>query len=458
MIALITAVVVMLAATLLIGLTQRMVSSHSRRLVQAQVALSEASAADGLARLIQLHGAGGLPGEISFHLAGVETAFSLIEQGTAGIRTGFYPIENPGGAVVIPAGSSLVTASVTGPGVVSLVVYSDRTFQPVAEYTIETGMTPVAGAGLPGGSGTGAVVLLQDGGGMAVCAVTAEGAAVTPISGGIPLMGNSHLSAGYSQSDQPLLIVTNGFNQGVFINAATGETEHIVSPPGTSPVFMPGGSVFGTVAGAGSSIGASRIRDVFSGDFNNDGIPDMAFVSPFSLTVLSGATGELYTAVPGGSLICWGDVQGRNGLAAMWSQPGGGENWLRLGYQGFSGFVPEPMYRMGWQGRFTGSGNTFAGFIGDAAVVASSSGYIQELLSGAVFTGNADGGQLDFFLMGPDGLEVFFNPVNGDGSRLAFQSENTYRGETGRGSVHLFSIYGSGSERRVFHSLEGASR
>lgn len=458
MIALITALVVMLAATLLIGLTQRMVSSYSSRLAQAQVSLSEASAADGLARLIELQGTGGLSREVSFQLAGVETRFTLIEQGTAGIRNGFYPVENAREAVVIPAGTNLVTAAVTGPGLVSVVIYSDRTFQPVALYTIETGMTPVAGAGITGPDGTGAVVLLTGGGETAVCTVTAEGITTTYVQESIHVPGNAFLTAGYPPSGQPHLIVTNGFNHGVYLNAATGGTEHIVSPPGTSPVFMPGGSVFGTPGGAVSSIGASRVRDVLGGDFNNDGVPDMAFAAPFSLTVFSGATGELFTARPGGSLICWGDVQGRNGLAAMWSQPGGGENWLRLGYQGFTGFVPEPMYRMGWEGRFTGSGNTFAGFIGGAGVVASSSGYIQELLTGAVFTGNADGGQLDFFLMGPDGLEAFFNPVDGDGSRLVFQAENTYRGETLTGNVHLFSIYGTGSGRRVFHSLEGESR
>ena len=458
MIALITATIVMLAAALLIGVTRSMVNSYSTRLADAQVALSEASAADGLAMLIEREGIGGLTESVSFSLAGVETEFSLIEQGTAGFRTGFYRIENPAEAVVIPTGRSMASASATGPERVSVVFYSSRTFQPVAEYTLETSMAPVAGTGIFGAHGNGVVLVHKGGGETAVYAVTDQGITGSTFSGNIFIPANAHLSAAYSPSGQPLLIVSNGSNCGVLFNAETAEAMNVTSPPGTSPVFMPDGSLFGTTGEGGYSPGFIRVREAFSGDFNNDGIPDMAFASSHSLTVVSGATGEIHTARPGGVLVCWGGVQGRSGLAAMWAAPGGGENWLRLGHFGFNGFTPDMIYRMGWQGRFTGTGNTMAGILNGSAVVASSSGNTQELLEGDVFIGNADGDQLDFFLMGQDGLEAVFNPVNGDGNRLVFQTRNTYMGETIPGNTYIFSIYGSGTVRRVFHSLEGVSR
>jgi hypothetical protein len=217
---------------------------------------------------------------------------------------------------------------------------------------------------------------------------------------------------------------------------------------------MPDGTVFGSFSDAASfSIG--RVKDVFPGDFNSDGFSDMAFATSFSLMVCSGANGQLYRALPGGSLACWGQVHGRNGISGMWQLPSGEEVWLRLGYDGFNEFIPEAIYRMGWEGRYEGYGNTFSGIIHGSAVAASTSGYLQELLSGSVFIGNADGGYLDFFVLREDGVEAFFNPVNGDGVRMVFQAENTLNRETRMGNTHVFSIFESGNQRRVFHSLQG---
>jgi len=97
MIAMITAVVVMLAATLLISLTERMVKAHQKRLLDAQIALSETSAADGLAYLLETEGSGAAAGTVSFELAGVATEFSLAETGSAGIRRGYYSLDDPSG-------------------------------------------------------------------------------------------------------------------------------------------------------------------------------------------------------------------------------------------------------------------------------------------------------------------------------------------------------------------------
>ncbi len=58
-------------------------------------------------------------------------------------------------------------------------------------------------------------------------------------------------------------------------------------------------------------------------DFNNDGRDDMAFATRFSLSVYSGATGNLYTNAPGGSLTSWGSVDDRTGLCGMWHMPNG---------------------------------------------------------------------------------------------------------------------------------------
>jgi hypothetical protein len=139
----------------------------------------------------------------------------------------------------------------------------------------------------------------------------------------------------------------------------------------------------------------------------------------------------------------------------MWLMPGGGEKWFRLGFLGFTEFNPENIYRMGWEGRFEGSGSILAGFVDGMAVVASSPGGTQQLFSGDAFTGDADGGELDFFQIHNDGVEAYFNPVSGDGLQMVFKATNTFMGEETQGNTHVFSIYEIDGVRRVFHSLEG---
>lgn len=451
MIALITAVVVMLAATLLISLTERMVNSHSERLFNAQIALSETSAADGLAYLIETAGTGAASTGSSFTLAGVRTEFTLTETGTAGIRNGFYQLRNPEGTVIIPTGVNLVSAASNGE-TVTISFYSDETFRSTLEFTISTAMRPVAGTGITVNGENGAVVVLQGFGETMLCAVTENGIVAGSTIDFVSITENSHLSASCSAFGEPMIVISSGSGSGSLHNISSGESIHVSSPPGTCPVFMPDGTLFGSLSGS-PSFSIARVRDVFSGDFNNDGSDDMAFATSFSLSVYSGANRELYTAGPGGSLVCWGDVSGRNGLSGMWAMPSGEETWFRLGYDGFSEFMPEMIYRMGWEGRFTGYGNTFAGFIQGAAVVASTSGYLQEFLSGDVFTGNADGGPLDFFILREDGLEAVFNPVSGDGIRLVFDSRNTFQGVEMPGNTHVFSVFETENRRRVFHTL-----
>jgi len=453
MIALIAAVVVMLAATLLISLSERMVSSHMTRIRDAQVGLSEASAADGLAWLIQHQGTAAVSQGAVFDLAGVETRFTLVETGTAGIRSGFYQINDPDNTVIIPAGNRMITAYSNGENV-TFTFYSNETFNSTLEFSIDTDMRPVAGTGIDIDGSSGAVVVLQGFGETRLAAVTEEGIVASTSAGILDISRGSILSAHCSVNGEPLVIITGGSCTGSFHNIATGQAYHVSSPPGTCPMFMPDGTVFGSFSGA-ASLGVARIVDAFSGDFNNDGRDDLAFATSFSLMVYSGATGELYRAGPGGSLVCWGDVQGRNGLSGMWLLPSGEERWLRLGYDGFSEFIPEMIYRAGWEGRFTGYGNTFAGFIDGAAVAASTSGYLQELLRGNVFIGNADGGPFDFFAPGEDGLEAVFNPVSGDGIKMIFETMNTCEGEDFRGNTHVFSVFETGEGPRVFHSLEG---
>ncbi len=453
MIALVTAIVVMLAATLLITLTERMVSSHSERLLQAQVSLSEASAADGLAQMIAISGTGSAAGGASFQLAGVETELTLLETGTAGIRTGFYQLADPRGAVIIPTGSRLATVSTSGE-TVTVSFWGENTVNTMVEYTISTDMRPVAGTGITVDGENGAVVVLQGGGETMFLLVTPGGIAASAVTGTIPVSGGDILSAGASSSGNPLLAVTSGGSSGTLVNLETGITTQLSSPPGTCPFVMDDGTVFGSTS-VGSAFSIARVRDAFQGDFNNDGIQDIAFATSYSLMVYSGAGGEIHRAMPGGALVCWGDVPGRNGISGMWSTPGGEELWLRLGYDGFTEFLPDMIYTKGWEGRFTGLGNTFTGFIHGAAVVASTSGYLQQLLEGSVFTGNADGGSMDFFRLTEDGLEAVFNPVNGDGIQLVFQARNTYHGEEHPGNTHVFSIFETQGGRRVFHTLEG---
>lgn len=455
MIALLTAIVVMLAATLLISLTRKLVDAHMSRLINAQISLSESSAADGLAFLLADQGLGAASEPINFELAGVRTDFTLLESGNASIRTGFYSIEHPDEAVVIPIGNRLVSAENIGRSTVLVTFYSGDTFNSTAEFVIETDLLPAAGTPITFEGEDGAIIIFEDGGKSLICVVTVSGVQFSTAVDSRILSAQSMLSSAESPDGLPLLIVTSGTNRGTMYNCSSGQTQDLGSPSGTCPVFLSDGSIFGSFSESSSNFGIATIQDVFGGDFNNDGREDIAFATRFSLAVYSGATGDIFRIGPGGTLVCWGSVESRTGLSGMWRMPNGEEKWFRLGYEGFTEFTPELSYKLGWQERFQGRGNTLTGIIDGIAVVASSSGYVLELLSGDIFTGDADGGETDFFSTTGNGVEACFNPVYGDGVELVFSTVNHYRGDPYTGETYKFSIYESGSSARVFHSIEG---
>ena len=459
MIALLAALIVMMAATLLISLTRRMVDSHINRMNNAQITLSEASAADGLAFLISQRGPGIAGEPLHFDLAGVSTEFTHLSTGTAGIRTGFYPVDNVERALFVTAGDRLISATRIDESSVLITFFSGDTFQSTAEFVIETDLLPAAGTPFTFHGEDGAVIVFEGSGKSLICVVTSSGVQIQTLISSSVLSSRSMLAAGEASDGTPLLIITGGSNHGILYNCQSGEPQHITSPTGTCPVFLADGSIFGSTShsssSSSSSFGVMQVVDVFDGDFNNDGMPDMAFTTRFSLSVFSGATGDIYRASPGGSLTSWGTVGGRIGLCGEWNTPFGGSKWLRLGYDGFTEFTPEMVYELGWQGRFQGVGNTLTGIIDGTAVVASSSGYILELLSGSIFSGDADGGETDFFSVTENGVDACFNPVNGDGVQLSFSAVNQFLGNRTVGETHVFSVYESDGRMRVFHTIEG---
>lgn len=458
MIALLAALIVMMAATLLISLTRRMVDSHINRMNNAQITLSEASAADGLAFLISQRGPGIAEEPLHFELAGVSTEFTHLSTGTAGIRTGFYPVDNVERALLVTAGDRLISATGISGSSVLITFYSGDTFQSTSEFVIETDLLPAAGTPFTFQGEDGAIIVFEGSSKSLICVVTASGVQIQTLVSTTVLSSRFMLSAGEASDGTPLLIITGGSNHGILYDCQSGESQHITSPTGTCPVFLSDGSIFGSASHSSSSFGVVQIVDVFDGDFNNDGMQDMAFTTRFSLSVFSGATGDIYRASPGGSLTSWGTVGGRTGLCGEWNTPFGASKWFRLGYDGFTEFTPEMVYELGWQGRFQGLGNTLTGIIEGSAVVASSSGYILELLTGSIFSGDADGGETDFFSITENGVDACFNPVNGDGVQLSFSAVNQFQGKKTVGETHVFSVYESDGRMRVFHTIEGLDR
>ncbi len=453
LIALLTAVIVMLAATLLIGLTRRMVTSHQNRIDVAQISLSEASAADGLANLIQEQGLSAVPQNLNFDLVNVATEFSLLETSSTGIRQGFFSHEGADNSIVIPAGNRLVIAESIDATTALISFYSGESFQSTAEFEITTDLAPVAGTPFSFEGKNGVIVLFEGSEKSMLCAVTSEGVQPTMVVEGRIYTQGSHLSGNISSNSNPLLIISSGSGNGTLYDLATGQTQNLSSPGGTSPTFFSDGTVFGSPAGSSINFGGSAVKDIFNGDFNNDGREDIAFASNYS-----GANGQLFRNAPGGSLVSWGSIDGRMGLCGKWRLYDGTEQWFRLGYDGFTEFSPELAYDAGWSGRFYGSGNTLQGFIEGVASVASSSGYILELFSDGAFTGDVDGADIDFFHSSENGVEAFFNPANGDGVQLTFTANNTYRSRTTLGQTRIFTIYESNGGRRVFYNLEGVKQ
>ena len=458
MIALLAAIIVMLAATLLISITRKMVRSHQNRIDVAQISLSEASAADGLANLIQEQGLSAVTPNTCFDLVNVVTEFSLLETSSTGIRQGFFSHEGADNSILIPVGNRLVVVESINELSTLISFYSGDSFQNTAEFEIPTDLIPVAGTPFSFNSENGVIVLFEGSGKSMLCVVTSEGLQASTLFEGRIYSSGSYLSANSSALGNPLLIISSASGNGTIYDCTTGQTQNLTSPSGTIPTFFSDGTVYGSPAGTSISFGGSSVQDVFNGDFNNDGREDIAFASNYSLIVYSSANGQLFRNAPGGSLVSWGSINGRMGLCGKWRLYNGTEQWFRLGYDGFSEFSPELVYDAGWSGRFYGSGNTLTGFIEGVASVASSSGYILELFSDGAFTGDVDGADIDFFHVSEDGIDAFLNPVNGDGVQLTFDVNNTFRGKTTIGQTRVFSIYESDAGRRVFHSLAGVKQ
>jgi hypothetical protein len=455
-IAMTAAVVVMLSVMLLLGYISGMVDQQSVLEDRTQARLTESSAVDGLAWLLDknlIEDGNNLP---RFTVGTMTTTFDVDGMENTPPYEFRILLDGYDDPLLLASGEGLFIVGIRD-GVIIVDLFDPLTGRSVSGYPVEVcGETDswIAAAGTVGGEPV-AFVIARGGGVDQICCIQ-NGSLTVSETDVIVLSGNSLFSVGELDTE-PALLVSNGSNWAQLIAPGTGTVYYGSSPSGTSPVFLPDGRVYGHFSpdplfafpGAG-------IVDNFLGDFNRDGTPDVAWAGPHSFTFFSGLTGELILDnVAGHVLVAWGSVEGRFKLGGCWMSSDGTRTWRRLSYNGFRDYSAGGVLDFEWFGRIEGLNNMLIGIVGDSIGIANlAQGELTPVCSAlSGFMGDIDGSNIDIISIDDSDARLIMNPLDGNGFVIMTLADTQRRDRTIIRNGWDFYIYGAGDNRRVF--IEG---
>jgi len=276
----------------------------------------------------------------------------------------------------------------------------------------------------------------------------------------LPLWNSLSLVSAGIYHDEPTLLISNGRNRAQLVMPGSERVLFAFSEPGTSPAFISNGSIYGDIGSLLNSPDSGfLIVDVFSGDFDMDGVEDLAWTGPNSLSILSGFRGRLHRdTVPEGTLVAWGMIEGTYNLAGRWILRDESVVWRKLSWNGFQEYPAIGVLTLGWEGRIESSSGIILGSSDGMFRTASTfQDHSQELCpSGGVMTYDLDGSGTDVLSLEEDGLiKIFMNPLSGDGLRFSLRVRT--RGNNGLilDNMWWIAIYGYGYDSRVYTGREG---
>jgi hypothetical protein len=207
----------------------------------------------------------------------------------------------------------------------------------------------------------GVVASSQDGAGQ--LSVIGEGGAVRSLAlDDLQVSSSTVMTTGWLHGSAAVAL-SDGSNHAVLVDLNGAASERFDSPDGTCPVFLPWGEFYGE-PGTDLFTGSAgyTVADFFTGDFNQDGEPDVAWVGPSSVAcLLSGRDLVSLDSVEGSSLVAWGFLEGRYGLGGLWESPDGRLSWRKLLWSGFQQLPAGGIALSGYTGRISSTGGTVTG-------------------------------------------------------------------------------------------------
>ncbi len=275
----------------------------------------------------------------------------------------------------------------------------------------------------------------------------------------LPLWNSLSLVSAGIYDDEPSLLISNGKNKAQLVMPGSERILFAFSEPGTSPVFLSNGGIYGDIGNLQDSPDSEfPVVDVFSGDFDMDGTFDMVWAGPNSLSFLSSFRGSLQRdTLTEGTLVAWGGIEGTFNLAGRWILSDESVVWRKLFWNGFQEYSGIGILTLDWEGRIESSHGIILGSSDGLFRTASTfEGHSRELCSseGALIC-DLDGSGTDILSLDEDGLRIFMNPLSGNGLHLSLRVRT--QGNKGMilDNMWWISIYGYGDDSRVYAGREG---
>ena len=458
-IALAASLVTMLSVALLIGYISRGVDQQVFLEQRTQARFTEESAVDALCmdfRNSQVSDFSDLP---EYRIGPMYTTFTLIETDVVPPREVRLKLECSGALAVIPAGDyhflvcetenhleidlidSAALSSVEG----FPIILSAKPDIWTAAGSVADG-EPLLMAALREGKEDTVYTILSD--------ASFESFAVN-----LPLWNTESLVSAGIYNDKPTLLISNGMNRAQLVMPDSARVLFVVSEPGTSPAFLSNGGIFGDIGNLQDSPNSGfPIVDVFSGDFDMDGIEDLVWAGPNSLSFLSGFSGLLQRdTLAEGTLVAWGAIDGTFNLAGRWILSDESIVWRKLSWTGFQDYPGIGILTFNWEGRIESLQGVILGSSDGFFRIASSiPGHSRELCpSEGALMSDLDGSGTDILSLEEDELRIFMNPLSGNGMHLSLRVKTLGNRGLIFDNMWWIAIYGYGDGSRVYAGREG---
>jgi hypothetical protein len=458
-IALAASLVVMLSVALLIGYISRVVDQQVFLEQRTQARLTEESAVAALCmdfRNSQVSDFNDLP---EYSIGPMRTTFTLIETDVVPPREDLLARDCSGIRAVIPAGKYLFLICESEDRI-EIDLIDSVTMSSLEGFPTYLPSKPEiwTAAGTVADGEPLLIAAFREGKEDTVYTVFKD-ASIESYPVNLPLWNSLSLVSVGIYNDEPTLLISNGRNRAQLVMPGSERVLFAFSEPGTSPVILSNGSIYGEIGDFQDSPDSEfPVVDVFSGDFDMDGVFDMVWAGPNSLSFLSGFRGCLQRdTLTEGTLVAWGGIEGTFNLAGRWILSDESVVWRKLSWNGFQEYSGIGILTLDWEGRIESSHGVLLGSSDGLFRTASTfGGHSRDLChSEGALMSDLDGFGTDILSLEEDGLRIFMNPLSGNGLYLSLRVRTLGNKGMILDNMWWITIYGYGDNSRVYAGREG---